>query len=172
VVILYVFSWSIIRKLIVKTRDISIYLTFKFVYWVVSLWVWDSWIVLEFQVDLGVWFNSLRTEVFWEKFEKFVCSPKMVELEKRMASSESARQKLSNELSCQYVSTIFKIVLGNFCVNPTLGDGSHHWWFIHKETGSVIWAATVSVSVSQSVSPFWIRNMSRLPSTLILNYCC
>jgi hypothetical protein len=44
-------------------------------------------------------------------------SPKMVESKKLMVPSESAPQELSNEWSCQYVSTIINI-LCNFCVLP------------------------------------------------------
>jgi hypothetical protein len=44
-----------------------------------------------------------------------------------MVPSESALQELSNEWSCQYVSTILNF-LGNFLC-PTLGDRSHHQSF-------------------------------------------
>jgi hypothetical protein len=47
---------------------------------------------------------------------------------KLMVASESVPQELSNEWSCQYVSTILNI-FGNFCVLPSVtkrAKVSHH----------------------------------------------
>jgi hypothetical protein len=53
---------------------------------------------------LGV--NYLKTEIFEKNSENALFPHKMVELKKIMVPSESASQELSNEWSCQYVSTI------------------------------------------------------------------
>jgi hypothetical protein len=57
-----------------------------------------------------------RPEVFWRKFRKWI--PKMVESTNEWYhQKDSVPQELSNEWSCQYVSTILN-VWGNFCVLP------------------------------------------------------
>jgi hypothetical protein len=46
---------------------------------------------------------------------------------KQMVPSESAPQELSNEWSCEYVSTILNI-LGNFCVPPLVEVTTPNLW--------------------------------------------
>jgi hypothetical protein len=67
---------------------------------------------MKFWVNLVIE-NGLKTEGFFKKN-----SDKMpFSLEKLMLPSESFPQELSNEWSCQYVSTTLHF-WGNFCVPP------------------------------------------------------
>jgi hypothetical protein len=58
-------------------------------------------------------------KVYWEKVRKCIFPPK-----KLMVPSDSAPQELSNERSCQYVSTILKF-MGAISVSRAHGDRSH-----------------------------------------------
>jgi hypothetical protein len=58
---------------------------------------------------------------FFEKKSENAFFPKNLLVEKLMVASESAHQELSNEWSCQYVSTVLN-VLSNFCASPLVTE--------------------------------------------------